>query len=148
MQNISNNPSLSLSETNKGEKAKKRSLSISVKIIGLSSFLLFAAILIMTILCINNMKKLSLETANAVAKSELVEMAKVNDIIAKGSSRLVLEIIIAAVAILLVSFLLNFSALRALIINPVKKIVDVLKQMEAGIFLSGYNLHRTTKLAK
>ncbi|GHV96463.1 hypothetical protein AGMMS50293_27830 [Spirochaetia bacterium] len=61
-----------------------------------------------------------------------VEMSHVYDIINAGSGRLIMMIVIVAVLLLLVSVLLNFGALKLLIMKPVKKIIGVLQKVEDG----------------
>jgi methyl-accepting chemotaxis protein len=61
-----------------------------------------------------------------------VELSTVDAIIDSRSGRLVLTIALAALALLLIGIALNFSFIRMLVINPVKKITGVLQKVGDG----------------
>ena len=61
-----------------------------------------------------------------------IQVSTVHNIINEGSSRLILTMVLVAAGLLLVSLVLNYGALRAWIIGPMKKIIEALHKAEEG----------------
>ncbi|GHU12873.1 hypothetical protein FACS1894161_2000 [Spirochaetia bacterium] len=69
-----------------------------------------------------------------------VEMSRVDSLIAERSQKLVMTLGITAAALILLSIVINFILLKKVIINPMKKIISVLKHVEDGDISRQINL--------
>jgi hemerythrin-like metal-binding protein len=69
-----------------------------------------------------------------------VEMSRVDSLITERSQKLILTAGVTAAALVLLSIALNFVLLKKTIINPIKKIIAVLKHVEDGDISRQINL--------
>ncbi|GHV85124.1 hypothetical protein AGMMS50230_07320 [Spirochaetia bacterium] len=61
-----------------------------------------------------------------------VEMSDVNAIINRGSGRFMFSITAAALGLLIITLIFNFTLIKIILVKPVRKIIAVLKRVEEG----------------
>jgi methyl-accepting chemotaxis protein len=77
-----------------------------------------------------------------------VEMSRVDNLIAGRSQKLMLTAGVTAAALVLLSIALNFVLLKKTVINPVRKIIAVLKQVEDGDISRQINLQSRDEIGE